>query len=753
MTTGALDGIMLEAFASRREGRLSDAEAACRQILSREPRHAEALQLLGTLAGQTGHGEIAVELLRRSIAVDPNRAEPHNNLGVALEGLGRHGEAENAYRMALQIAPHYPEARYNLANLHEKSGRPDEAIAEYRRAIGLNPTFVQAWNNLARTLLGQAQFAEAAEACREALRIDPGHAAAHHNLGASLRAMDALEEAAAAFREAARLAPARAEFQRSLASLLHAQKAHEEAVAVYREAVRLEPGDAVTRFNLGCCLSAAGCLDEAITEYRRAVEIAPDFAVAYVNLGQALQLRGHADEAEAASRTAILLEPALPPAYVNLGNALKDKGCLEEAIRSYRRAIELKPDAAAFHSNLVYSAAFHPDFDAAMLLAEAREWDRRHAAHLRRSPDFRDRDRDPERRLRIGYVSPDFRNHVVGKNFLPLLRAHRREEVEVYCYSNTSNPDETTGEIEARADVWRDLCCRSDIEAAELIFADRIDVLVDLTLHMAGNRLLVFARKPAPVQASYLGYYGTTGLESIDYRLSDPFIDPPGEDVSCYSEKTLRLPHCTWCYEPPGPMPETTPLPALERGFVTFICRNNFAKVSPEALDLWVEILDALAGSRLILNAPAGAAQERVLARFAERQISGERLEFASNHEPWDEFIRGYGRADIALDPFPYSGWITTCDALWMGLPVVTLSGRTAVGRGGCSILSNLGLTGLIASDPKRYVEIALALAGDLPRLSQLRSGLRQCLEVSPLRDAKGFARDVESAYRQMWRA
>ncbi len=305
-------------------------------------------------------------------------------------------------------------------------------------------------------------------------------------------------------------------------------------------------------------------------------------------------------------------------------------------------------------------------------------------------------------------------------------------------------------QFRALADSWRDIAATGDEAVAETIRADRIDILVDLALHLAHNRLPLFARKPAPVQVTYLGYCGTTGLEAIDYRLSDPYLDPPGSDLTCYREQTIRQPRSYWCYQPSGPTPEISPLPAESAGFVTFGCLNNFAKVSPVSADLWAEILRAMPQSRLLLQAPAGSCREEVGRRFERRGVSPERLEFVGA-QPWDQYIRCVQRIDIALDPFPYGGGITTCDALWMGAPVVTLSGRTAVGRGGRSILSNIGLPELIAESPEQYAEIAVSLAGDLPRLSALRSSLRDRIESSPLRDAKGCARDIEAAYRQMW--
>jgi predicted O-linked N-acetylglucosamine transferase (SPINDLY family) len=284
-----------------------------------------------------------------------------------------------------------------------------------------------------------------------------------------------------------------------------------------------------------------------------------------------------------------------------------------------------------------------------------------------------------------------------------------------------------------------------------MIRSDGIDILVDLSLHMSGNRLLTFARKPAPLQVTYLGYCASTGLDAIDYRLSDPNLDPPESDLSLYSEQTLRLPETWWCYRNAGPTPDPAPPPVESAGHITFGCLNNFAKVSPGSLDLWAEILAAVPNSQLILHAYGGSHLDAVRQRFAAAGVSPDRLQFLAK-QSWADYVQTYGRIDIALDPFPYGGGITTCDALWMGVPVVSLIGQTAVGRGGKSILTNIGIPELAARRPRQYVQAAVTLAQSSQRLSELRQSLRQRMLTSPLMNARRFARNVENAYRQIWR-
>jgi predicted O-linked N-acetylglucosamine transferase (SPINDLY family) len=383
-----------------------------------------------------------------------------------------------------------------------------------------------------------------------------------------------------------------------------------------------------------------------------------------------------------------------------------------------------------------------------MIAQECARWERQHAQPLRALVRAHDNDRDPHRRLRIGYISPDFRDHVVGRNMLPLLAAHDRKQVQIACYGLMPRHDVMTVQFQALADVWRDVAADSDERIAQIIRDDRIDILVDLALHMEGNRLLVLARKPAPLAATFGGYPGITGLATIDYRLSDPYLDPPGTNGAFYSEQPIRLPDCFWCYDPKQSEVSVNDLPAHAGGGVTFGCLNNFCKVNADVLAAWSAILKACPGSRMLILAGAGAHRSRTVAALG---VDPDRVEFI-DFRPREEYLKLHHRIDIVLDTFPYNGHTTSCDALWMGVPVVSLVGGTAVGRGGLSILSQINLAGLAATTPQHYVRIATELAADLPRLSALRAGLRDRMLASPLTDAKRFAANIEAAYRQMWR-
>jgi predicted O-linked N-acetylglucosamine transferase (SPINDLY family) len=692
----------------------------------------------------------AVACYRRALELKPDYAEAHNNLGNVLKDQGKPDDAVACYRRALESKPDYAEAHNDLGNAFNDQGKLDEAIACYRRVLELKPDFVEAHNNLGNAFWQQGKLDEAANCCRRAIELKPGYAEAHNNLGNVLKDRGKLDEAVTCYRRALELKPDFAEAHNNLGVTFQEQGKRDESLACYRRALELKPDYAEAYNNLGDALQDQGKLDEAIACFRRALELNPDYAGAHNNLGNALEKWGRLDDALTCYRRALELKPDYAEAHNNLGNVLKDQGKVGESLACCRRALELKPDYAEAHSNLLYTLNFSADYDAWAIYEEHRRWNETFAEPLAQSIRRHGNDSTPNRRLRVGYVSPDFRSHPVGRFVLPLLESHDRRSVEVFCYASLRTPDAMTEACRAGADVWRNVLGLSDEQLANTIRQDQIDILVDLTMHTAGSRLMVFARKPAPVQVTYLAYCGTTGLRTIDYRLTDPYLDPPGETEGRYSEQSVWLPETYWCYRPIAQTPPVNPLPALSGGCVTFGCLNNFCKATAPTLAAWSHLLQAMPGSQLLLHARAGSHRDGVREFFAKEGVSPERVTFVHNL-PTAEYFGLYQRIDLALDPFPYGGGTTTCDALWMGVPVVSLAGQTAVGRGGLSILSNIGLPELVAHDTEQYVQIAVDLANDQPRLSDLRATLRERMQSSPLMNAPRFARNVEAAYRTMW--
>jgi predicted O-linked N-acetylglucosamine transferase (SPINDLY family) len=701
-----------------RAGRLGEAEALYRQVLARQPDHPDAMHLLGMLVLRTGRHNEAIELIRRAITLRPDAPEFHSNLASILLQAGRAGEAIAEFRASLAIQPDDPEVLTNLSSVLGQTGDLDQSIACARRAILLRPDLFAACNNLGAALQHKGEFDSAIAVYGRALAGGPTgpHAAdLYHNLGMALHHTGRLDEAIDALRQASSLRPGRFESFNQLAVVLRERGRLDDAITAARQATTLAPASADAHNNLGIALWEKGQIDEAVAALRRAIDLAPDFGAA----------------------------------YDNLGSALADGGRIEEAVECYHQAARLDPRSSVVE-NLLHTLHFHPDYDAHVIAHEHAEWNSKFARPLAAQRAPHTNERSPDRRLRIGYVSPDLRQHPVGRFIMPLLANHDRERFEVFCYTDLTRPDPLTEKLKQNTNTWRVTCGLTDEALADLIRHDRIDILVDLAMHMNGTRMLAFARKPAPVQVTYLAYCSTTGLETMDYRFTDAFLDPPGMDESIYSEKSIRL-KTYWCYDPPPIAPPVAPLPVPTGGHVTFGSFNNFGKVSRAALTTWMRVMAGVPGSHLILHAGEGSHRQRVLNQFGDAGIDPDRLHFFAKL-PADQYLHQYDRIDIALDPFPYPGGTTTCDALWMGAPVVTLAGPTGASRGGVSILSNVGLRDLIADTPDHYVQIATELAANIPRLAELRSTMRDRMKRSALMDAPGFARDVEQAYREMWR-
>ncbi len=587
-------------------------------------------------------------------------------------------------------------------------------------------------------------------------------------------------EAEAVYRRLLVDRPEMADLYYNLGVILQKQGKLREAIQVYRRALALRPNLSEGWNNLGNVLHDLKEPRKAIEAYRRALALQPNDPSLYNNIGSSLRDLELPAQAIAAFRHGLTLRQDTPLLWNNLAVVLRSTGQIAESIACFDRGIALRPSDAEACSGRLYTLCFHPDYDAMAIHREARQWNDRFAQPFAAAIPAHDNSPSPNRRLRVGYVAPDFRGHCQSLFTVPLLACHDHAQFEIFCYSSTGAPDAATAVLRRSADQWRDIVSMPDPAVADLIRRDKIDILVDLTLHMGGNRLLVFARKPAPIQVTWLGYLGTTGLEAIDYRLTDPRLDPPGQSdlettsdtanqqpldkpdhrigtqYPYYSEHTVRLPDTFWCYDPRSmygasedQMPSPGALPARLAGHVTFGCLNNFCKVTDGTLKLWARVLAALPDSHLVLLSPVGPHRGQVVQKLGVKEERIRFIPFQMRHP----YLETYRLIDLCLDTFPYNGHTTSLDAFWMGVPVVTMVGRTVVGRAGWSQLHNLGLNDLVARSEDEFVKLAVDLAQDLDRLVQLRATLRQRIQSSPLMDSPRFARNIENAYRQMWQA
>jgi protein O-GlcNAc transferase len=711
---GDVEVILREGRLAFQAGRLAEALASFVQVGEYHPHGASCA---GVACQALGRLEEAEAWHRRAAARAPTDAFVLNNLGSLLAARGYLGEAADVLARARQAAPADGEIASNLAGALRGLGRRDEAHTVALEAVRLAPRLAQARNNLGNTFLDRGDF-PASQACYvEALQLDPG------------------------------LVPA----WRGLGDVLVRQGQHAEAIRAYREAVRRQPRDVASRCRLAQVLLDSGQRAEAVTEARQAVVDDPGDALSRNTLGNALVETGDLDAAAEEYRAALSRRPGWSVPRHNLGICQQRQGRMEEARAAFRQALADDPADALAGSTYAGSLFYDPGANAATLLREHRHWAERHVIGVPAAPYANTR--APERRLRVGYLSPDFRAHAAAFFLQPILANHDSEQIEAICYAEVAAPDARTAELRHLAHGWRATVGLSDRELAECIRHDGVDVLIDLGGHLAGGRSRTLAYQPAPVQVSYLGYPGTTGLSAVHYRLTDGVADPAGAEAG-YSEELVRLPGCFCCYQPPPPLAIDPVPPSRRTGFVTFGSLHKLEKLNPRVLDLWCELLRDLPATRLLLarHHLRGATADYWRGEFRQRGIAPDRLVIEAPAPVEMGHLRLYDRIDVALDCFPWGGHTTACEALWMGVPTVTLLGERYAGRMVASVLQTLGLSSWVAKSGTEYRHIAMTLASDDGVRADLRSTLRGRLLASPLCDGKAFTRGLEATYRQLWR-
>jgi protein O-GlcNAc transferase len=747
---------VVEAFqaasAANASGDLAKAEWICRQILQCEPRHPGAFHLLGLVAMQVGQFQEAIDFISVAVQFDESQAQYHAHLGDAHRHAGQFDKSAQCYQKAIALAPTFAEAHNALGTVWQALGIAAEAESAYQSAIRIRQQFAEAHYNLAVLLRAQGRAQEAMDSYRAAIRLQPALAESHFDLGCLLHEQGEFAAAAAAFQEALRLRPNYVEALIRFGSLAQSQMQLDQAISLFGQLVHVTPDSAVAHFNLANVYFIKRMCPEAIAGYHRTLQLQPNHIGAYHNLAVLFNELRRPDEAVEACEKGLALDPRSASLCENLAYALHMQGRGEEAIEWYRKSVELEPDRSSGRGTLLYALNLVPDVAPGVVFAEHLAWAKRHAEPLTALAPPHVMDPTSGRRLRIGYVSAHFCHHAVNYFTEPLICAHDHQAFEIFCYSDVVVPDKVTARLQCAVEQWRDTRAVSDEGLARMVRDDRIDILVDLAGHLGGNRLLAFARKSAPIQVTYIGYQNTTGMTAMDYRLTDGRADPLGLTDAFYTEQLVRLPRSFFCYQPSDEAPPITPLPARASGRVTFGYFNNFSKVTPRVIEAWLEILLRVSDSQLLVLAAACGYVERRLREIARQKgVDPQRIKLY-DALPLTGYMRLLQRADIALDPFPFNGHTTTCDSIWMGVPVVMLEGDRYASRFGGCVLANVGLEDLIARSVDEYVDIAVELAKNLARLERLRDELRPRMASSPLLDFGGFTRNVEAAYRQMWR-
>lgn len=742
-------------------GRLEQAKLAFEKVLQIDQKEPDSLHCLGLILFQLGDQQEGIRLVRQSTEVRPKNVETLYNLGIMLQRTGNLTAAVDIFHKVLAINPKYVQAHFAIGNALQEFKKLEEAVKSFRQAALLAPDWAEAHFNLGNALRDLGQREEALKSYRKAVVLKPDWAEAHSNIGHILSRLKNHEEAILSCKRAIALNANLSEPHFNMGAALAELKKPIEALISYRMAVMLKPDWAEAQQDLGYLLSYLGRFDEAVPIYRKVISLKPEWAEAYNILGLVLINQGFAllnfdnfREAETFYKQALALKPELPDTYCNLAvSPLKTGLDIDEAIELSRKALEIKPDFIDAHQILLFSQQYSEKLtpecarNSLEQFAQACFTNSPGSVHLDAS--------DVAKRLRIGYLSPDFRFHSCSWFIEPVLNAHDRQKVEVFCYSNVPKADKVTERLRVLADNWHDLR-GLDVDAiAALIRSHNIDILVDLAGHTSDNLLPVFHRKPAPIQASWLGFPSSTGLTAIDYRISDHLLTP--ESTPEYYAETLWNLDCpAHCYRPHPQAPAVGLLPAEQQGYITFGSFNNLAKVNLATVALWAQVLHAVSNSRILLkNRQLGDPSicSQYIEAFRAEGIAEERIELLGSILGLEAHLNYYNRIDIALDTFPYNGATTTLEALWMGVPVVTLVGWRTASRYGLSFLDALDLRELATDDPIQFTSIAATLASDLPKLAQLRTGLRERMKNSPLCNEANFARALESAYREMWKS
>ena len=629
------------------------------------------------------------------------------------------GRAEQLLRRAIDGNPDFPDARILLAGVLESKGDVNAAATQLEAALQVRPDYFGALRNYADVLLSLDRLTDAETVLRRAAALEPGSFAANFKLASVLLKLHKPGEAEGFFGRALRINPSSIDALAALVNLHVGRGSLEAAAAAAEAALKLRPDWVDLLFNYGMILKRMMRMADAEPVFRRAIEINPAYLRAYQMLG------------------AVLISQCRVP----------------DALEVFRIGRANCADSFDLESPELFALNCLDDISVDELFARHRDFGKRLELAEPARFDAFENARDPDRRLRIGFVSSDFRFHVVPLFLMPMLEHRDRSAIEVYCYTTGDTADEVTERLRAGCDVWRDAAKMSAREIADLIHRDRIDILFDLAGHSGVPNLRVFAQRPAPVQATWLGYLNTTGLTRIDYRISDNQCDPEGLTDRYHTEKLVRLPHSQWCYRPFVEVDVGGEPPILRNGYATFGSFNQTAKISPTARRLWGEILGQLPTSRLVVVGVADSrARDDLYRDLASGGVERDRITMIP-YVPPKEYFCQYGQVDIALDTMPFSGGTTSCDAVWMGVPVVTVPGIRPWSRSAASVLATVGLNDWIADSPEDYVRRAVQFAQQPSTLAQLRTSLRSRMLESPLMDAPGFARDMEDACRRMWRA
>ena len=710
-----IGGMFAHSLDCHRRGLLSDAQKGYRRILKKQPDHFDALHMLGVSEKQLGNHEVALRLIKRAVLANPQSASVHSNLGSLLMALKRFEEAVAACDKAIELDSQLVDAHYNRGNALLELKKFADAVASFRKALAIDPLHANAYNNCGNALCKSRQFLEAMSCYDRAIALNPGYASAYGNRAAAWIGL----------------------------------RKTEEAILDLDRALALEPGNVEAWINRGECLLQTQRFPEALANYDRALQLDLKSETAWLGRANCLMLLRRLSEAESACREALAVNPTSVQGLVQLSQCHASRAETDIAIECLDKALSIDPEYETAITNRIFWLDFSAEADVTAQQSARSDWWRAIGSKEARRPALlRREDRDPDRKIVLGYVSAEFKRRSAAFSYRPVFENHDKKQFEVVCYSGSPTTDDVTETFKRCADRWRDVSRLFDDELVECIQRDGIDILVDLSGYGDGNRMRVFARKPAPIQVTAWGHANGTGLPTIDYLFSDP-VAIPNDVRHHYAEQIYDLP-CLIPLEPPSNVSRSELPPVSKNGFLTYGVFNRVSKCSAESIALWSRLLSEDPACRLIVKdhmLDDGETRTRLLDRFKANGVDPERISLRGTTDR-DVHLAAFNEVDICLDPCPHGGGVSTWEALHMGVPVVTKLGAGLTSRMSGAILSAIGLTDWVATDDNEYLQIAkrhtiaqlVALRRDLPSLIDQRCG-----PVS-------YTRAVEDAYRKMWR-
>jgi protein O-GlcNAc transferase len=736
-----------------RAGNLRDALTEAKKAANIDRQNIKLHNLVGAISNETHDPGTAVQYLRHSLSMDEHQIEAQFLLGNALMTLGLNEEAVQAYDMVLIMDPKHIFTHVNMSQCLNTMGQHSKSERALHRALDIDPVHPDANNMLADVYIRKTQYGLGEKHARIALEAAPDRIPIILTLAKALRLLNRFAEAEEYYRSALHVHPNDATLLVELGNVLREQDLYDAADEHFETALKLAPKDLKVLRGAGAYFQSIRRHDRALALYEKFVELNPDDTGMLNNLAIVLRDMNRFEEAEEYYLKCAELEAHPSYVYNNLGILAMEMGKPEESIEYYRKAIEDNPNYDGAHSNMLFFMNYLDSMTSQELYEEHKAWQAHHTEPIRPEINVFPNSLEPDRPLRIGYVSADFYGHSVSYFIEAALKHHDSTKFEIYCYAHLRTPDAITKRLQSYTNHWRAIFKMKTEEVADIIRKDEIDILVDLGGHTAGNRLKVFALKPAPIQVTWIGYPNTTGLDTMDYRFVDHVTDPVGEADECHTETLWRLPNSFTCYNSQYAQEPSRVLAAKTTGQITFGSFNNTSKLSESSIEAWAKILKKAKGSRLIMKSASlvdGETCDRFRALFKKHGVAAKRVEFYGKMSSADH-MNFYANIDICLDPFPYNGTTTSCESLWMNVPIIALLGDRHSARVTASLLTQVGLGDLAAKTTDDYVDVAVKLAKDTDRLEKIHQTLREDMANSSLCDHEGHTRGVEDAYRGMW--